>query len=132
MNVNDPIADLLCRVRNAQQAGLDTVSVPASKIKIAIAHLLKEEGFVKNYKCIRDRKQGVLKIALGYAEDGKAVIQQIKRHSTPSRRIYVGVEGIPYVKNGFGVAILSTPKGVMTDREARKAHVGGELLCSVF
>jgi len=132
MNVNDPISDLLTRVRNAQQAGLDTVSIPASKIKIAIAHLLKEEGFVRNYKCIRDSKQGVLKIALNYSEEGKGVIQKIQRWSTPGRRVYVGVDSIPYVKNGFGMAILSTPKGVMTDREARKLHVGGELLCSVF
>ena len=132
MNVNDPIADLLTRIRNAQQAGLDTVSIPASKIKIAIAHLLKEEGFIRNYKCIRDRKQGILKVALAYGDEGKGVILKINRWSTPGLRVYVGVDDIPDVKNGYGMAILSTPKGVMTDREARKLHVGGELLCSVF
>jgi small subunit ribosomal protein S8 len=132
MNVTDPIADLLTRIRNAQHAGMEVVSVPASKMKIGITHLLKEEGYIRAYKCIRDTKQGMLKIALKYAEDGKGVIQGLDRQSKPSRRLYVQAEGIPYVKNGFGFAILSTSKGLMTDRQARKEHVGGEFICSVY
>ena len=132
MNITDPIADLLTRVRNGQKAGHDVVSIPASKIKIAITHVLREEGFVKNYKCIRDDKQGVLKIALAYDDSGKGVIKNIRRVSRPSRRHFVGADQLPYVKNGFGTAILSTSKGIMTDREARKHHVGGEYICSVF
>ena len=132
MNVTDPIADLLTRIRNAQHAGMEVVSVPASKMKIGITHLLKEEGYIRAYKCIRDSKQGMLKIALKYAEDGKGVIQGLDRQSKPSRRLYVQAEGIPYVKNGFGFAILSTSKGLMTDRQARKEHVGGEFICSVY
>lgn len=132
MNVTDPIADLLTRVRNAQKAGLDVVVVPASKMKISIAHILREEGFVKNYKCVRDDKQGILKIALAYNEDRKGAIREITRVSKPSRRFFVGAKDLPYVKNGYGIAILSTSKGIMTDREARKQHVGGEHVCSVF
>lgn len=132
MRPADPIADLLTRIRNAQLARHEVVSVPASMIKIAVTHILKEEGFIKNYKCIRDRKQGVIKIALRYTEEGKGVIRGIDRVSTSSRRIYVGVDKIPYVKNGLGCAILSTPKGVMSDRDARQQNLGGELICSVF
>lgn len=132
MNVNDPIADLLTRVRNAQSAGLEVVSVPASKIKIAITHLLKEEGYIRAYKCIRDDKQGILKIALKYSEAGKGVITGLDRKSKPSCRRYVTAETIPYVKNGFGLGILSTSKGLMTDRQARELHVGGEYICTVY
>lgn len=132
MNITDPIADLLTRIRNAQKAGHEVISMPASKMKIAITHILREEGFVKNYKCIRDNKQGILKVALAYDESRKGVIKEIKRVSRPSRRLYVGADKLPYVKNGFGIAILSTSKGILTDREARKVHVGGEYLCSVF
>ena len=132
MNVTDPISDLLTRVRNGQKARKAVVTVPASKIKIAIAHLLREEGFVANYKCIRDDKQGVLKIALKYDEKGAPVIRSIKRVSKSSCRRYVGADSIPFVKNGFGVSILSTSKGLMTDRDARKSHIGGEILCSVY
>ena len=132
MNVTDSIADLLTRIRNAQRAGHAVVSVPASKMKIAIAHVLREEGFVKNYKAIRDTKQGILKIALAYTPEGDGVINKIERVSRPSHRRFVNASSIPYVKNGFGTAILSTSKGIMTDREARKNHVGGEYICSVF
>jgi len=132
MRAADPIADLLTRIRNAQQAQHEVVSVPASMIKIAITHILKEEGFIKNYKCIRDRKQGVIKIALKYTDEGKGVIRGIDRVSTSSRRIYVGVDKIPYIKNGLGCAILSTSKGVMSDRDARQKSIGGEIICSVF
>ena len=131
MNVTDPIADLLTRIRNAQSAKQEVVSVPASKIKIAISHILKEEGFIRNYKCIRDNKQGILKMALKYDHSGKGVIKEIKRVSKSSRRVFVGADEIPFIKNGFGTAIISTSKGVLTDRDARKQHVGGEIICSV-
>ena len=132
MNVNDPIADLLTRIRNAQHAGLEVVSVPASKMKIAITHLLKEEGYVRAYKCIRDDKQGIIKIALKYSDAGKGVITGLDRKSKPSCRRYVDAESIPYVKNGFGLGIISTSKGIMTDRQAREMHVGGEYVCTVY
>ncbi len=134
MNVTDPIADLLTRIRNAQKAQKEVVAVPASKMKIAIVHLLKQEGLVRAYKCIRDDKQGVIKIALKYQEGNvpKGVISELKRVSTPGRRVYVEAEKIPYVKNGYGVAIISTSRGVMTCREARTHHIGGEHLCSVY
>lgn len=132
MQVTDPIADLLTRVRNGQKAGQEVVTVPASKLKIAITHILKEEGFVRNYKCIRDGKQGLLKIALAYSEDGKPAIKEISRQSLPSRRLYVAADNLPFVKNGYGVGILSTSRGIMSDREARKLKVGGEYICSVF
>jgi len=132
--VTDPIADLLTRVRNGQKAGKEVVSIPASKIKIAITHILKEEGFIRAYKCVRDDRQGLIKIALKYSEGPhrSGIIQELVRKSVPGRRVYVGVDEIPFVKNGLGVAILSTSKGVMTCREARKQRLGGELLCSVY
>jgi len=132
MITTDPISDLLTRIRNAQKAGHDVVSIPASKMKISIAHILKNEGFVKNYKCIRDRRQGILKVALKYDEEGAGVITEMKRRSKSSRRLYVGATDIPYVKNGFGIAIMSTSKGVMVDRDARQLKIGGEYLCSVY
>lgn len=132
MQVNDPIADLLTRLRNAQKAGHEVTSVPASKMKIAIAHVLRDEGFIKNYKCIRDGKQGILKIALAYGEDGQPAIREIDRQSTSSHRVYKAADQLPFVRNGFGLGIYSTSKGLMTDREARKLGIGGEYICSVF
>lgn len=132
MNVNDPIADLLTRIRNAQKAGHEVVAIPASKMKISIAHILREEGYIRDYKCIRDNKQGVLKIALKYNDHGDGVIQALRRVSKPSIRKYINADKIPFIKNGFGTAILSTSAGIMTDREARKKHIGGELVCTVF
>ena len=134
MNITDPIADLLTRIRNGQRAGKEIIVVPASKMKIAITHLLKEEGFVRAYKCIRDGRQGLIKIALKYSDElgGRGVITSIRRSSLPSRRYYVGSQEIPYVKNGFGIGILSTSQGVMTCREARKRKIGGEYLLSVY
>ena len=132
MNITDPIADLLTRVRNGQKAGHDVVVVPASKMKIALTHLLQQEGFIAAYKCIRDRKQGIIKIALRYTEDGKGVITNLSRESKPGRRFYVKSDGIPYIKSGFGVGFLSTSQGVMTCREARKKKIGGEYLCSIY
>jgi small subunit ribosomal protein S8 len=132
MQVTDPIADLLTRVRNAQQAGKEIIEVPASKMKIAITHILREQGFIRDYKCIRDNKQGKIKLALRYDEEGNPAIREIARISKSSKRVYIAVDKLPYVKNGFGVAIISTSKGVMTDSEARKLGVGGEHICSVF
>ena len=132
MNITDPIADLLTRVRNAQHAGLEVVNVPASKMKIGLTHLLKEEGYIRAYKCVRDDKQGILKIALKYTEDGKGVITGLERKSRPGRRFYVGSDKIPFVKNGFGFGILSTSKGLLTDRQAREARIGGEYICSIY
>ena len=132
MNITDPIADLLTRIRNGQQAKLEVVSVPASKMKIGIVHLLKEEGYLRAYKCIRDNKQGVIKVALKYDDEGKAVINTLDRISKPSLRRYVATDAIPFVKNGFGIAILSTSKGLMTDRQARVENLGGELICTVY
>lgn len=132
MNITDPIADFLTRIRNAQAAGMDIVSVPASKIKIGLAHLLKEEGFIKDFRCIRDRKQGYLKMALKYDEAGKGVIRDLQRVSKPSRRVYVAAKNMPYVKNGFGVSFISTSYGLMTDREAKARNIGGEYICWVY
>lgn len=128
----DPIADFLTRIRNGQQACNEVVSIPASRIKIAIAHILKQEGFIKNYRCIRDGKQGVLKVALKYRDASHGVIREIKRLSRPGCRRYVGSQDIPLIKNGFGIVVLSTSQGIMTDRDARRRGTGGELLCSVY
>lgn len=133
MKITDPISDLLTRIRNGQMAKKEVIAIPASKMKIGITHILREEGFVRNYKCIRDGKQGVLKIALKYDDaSGQGAIKEIKRVSKSSRRVYVGATDIPYVKNGFGIGLLSTSVGLLTDREARERNVGGEYICSVF
>ena len=132
MNITDPIADLLTRVRNGQKAKREVVEVPASKMKIAIAHILREEGFIRDYKCIRDNKQGKIKLALKYDSLGDGIIKEVKRVSKCSKRIYVTAEDLPFVKNGFGMAIISTSRGVITDKEARKLKVGGEYICSIF
>jgi small subunit ribosomal protein S8 len=133
MNITDPIADLLTRIRNAQQAKHDVLSVPASKMKIAITYLLKREGFIKAYKCVRDNKQGLLKIALRYDDkSGSGIILGIDRKSKPGRRYYVDKHNLPKVKKGYGVAIISTSKGIMTCSDASKEGVGGEYLCSVY
>lgn len=133
MKITDPISDLLTRIRNGQMAKKEVIAIPASKMKIGITHILREEGFVRNYKCIRDGKQGILKIALKYDEaTGHGAIKEIKRVSKSSRRRYVGATEIPYVKNGFGIGLLSTSVGLLTDREARERNVGGEYICSVF
>lgn len=130
--MSDPIADLLTRVRNGQKAGHEVVSVPASKLKIAVTDILKNEGFIRNYKCIRDKRQGVIKIALKYTEEGTGVIRGVHRVSSPGGRVYVNAGKLPYIKNGFGIAIVSTSRGVLTDRDARKHNVGGEFICAVY
>lgn len=131
MSLSDPIADMLTRVRNGSRAKHEKVDIPASKIKSEIARLFKEEGYVKNYKVIDDGKQGILRIYLKYDEEDSGVIN-VKRVSRPGRRIYVDSLHIPKVLNGLGMSILSTSKGILTDKQARKHNVGGEVLCHVW
>ncbi len=133
MGMTDPLADLITRLRNGNKARHEKVDVPASNLKVHIARILKDEGYVKNYKVIKDGKQGVLRIYLKYeGETKKQVIAGLRILSKPGRRHYVGRDEIPLVMRGLGLSILSTSKGVLTDREARKLNVGGELLCSVW
>ncbi|OHB31228.1 MAG: 30S ribosomal protein S8 [Desulfuromonadaceae bacterium GWC2_58_13] len=132
MAMTDPIADMLTRIRNAGLAKHPKLDVPSSTIKEALASVLKDLGYIKNFKSISDDKQGVLKIYLKFDNDNQHVIHEIKRVSTPGRRVYVGKDEIPMIKNGLGCAILSTSQGLMDDAAARKAQVGGELLCTVW
>ena len=132
MSMSDPIADMLTRVRNGIIANFDTVDVPSSKLKINIAKILKSEGFIKNYKVIADKKQGLIRIFLKYDENGEPVIGGLKRVSRSSCRVFAKKDKVPMVLNGFGINVLSTSKGVMTDKQARKLGVGGEILCSVW
>ena len=132
MCMTDPIADMLTRIRNGQMARLDRVDIPSAKMKVAIARILKDEGYIKNFKVLKDNKQGILRVFLKYGSDNTPVMKGIKRQSKPGRRTYVGSDGIPPVLYGLGVAILSTSQGLMTDREARRQNVGGELICSVW
>ena len=132
MVVTDSVGDFLNRIKNGQKARFDKVDIPASRMKASLARILKEEGYIKNYKLMRDDKQGVLRVQLKYTEGREAAISGSKRISTPGRRVYVGHDEIPRILNGLGISILSTSKGIMTDRQARKEHTGGELLCSVW
>lgn len=132
MVMTDPIADMLTRIRNANSAKHATVVIPASNIKKAIAGILLEEGYIKDFKCIDDDKQGMIEVTLKYGEDESRVIAGIKRVSKPGLRIYVAKEDVPKVLNGLGIAILSTSKGIMTDKNARKNNVGGEVICYVW
>ena len=132
MAITDPIADMLTRVRNAGKAKLNSVDIPGSKMKTELAKVMKSEGFIRNYKFIKDGKQGILRIYLKYADDQSHVILEMKRVSKPSRRVYVGAREIKPVHNGLGVAILSTSRGVVTDKQARKENIGGEVLCTLF
>jgi len=130
--MSDPIADMLTRMRNGIIASFDSVDVPSSKLKINIAKILKSEGFIKNYKVIADKKQGLIRIFLKYDENGEPVIGGLKRVSRSSVRVYAKKDKVPMVLNGFGINVLSTSKGVMTDKQARKLRIGGEILCSVW
>ena len=132
MHITDPIADMLTRIRNANSAKHDTVDIPASKMKKAIAQILVDEGYIKAYKIIDDDKQGVIRVSLKYGEGKSQVITGLRRVSKPGLRIYSNVEDMPKVMKGLGVAIISTSKGIMTDREARKQNVGGEVLAFVW
>jgi small subunit ribosomal protein S8 len=130
--MTDPIADLLTRIRNGAMAKLQKVDIPSSNMKVGIVNVLKNEGFIKNYKLISDQKQGILRIYLKYINDSDSVISQIKRVSKPGGRRYVKSDNIPSVKQGLGIAILSTSKGLLTDKSARESGVGGELICTVW
>lgn len=132
MSMTDPIADLLTRIRNGAMAKLQKVDIPSSNMKVGIVNVLKNEGFVKNYKVISDQKQGILRIYLKYINENDSVITEIKRVSKPGGRRYVKSDEIPKVKQGLGIAILSTSKGLLTDKIAREAGVGGELICTVW
>ena len=130
--MTDPIADLLTRVRNACKAGHRKVDIPSSKIKREIARILKDGGFIHNYAYVDDNRQGYLRLYLKYNPEEECAIQGVQRESRPGLRNYVGKDDIPRVLNGLGVAILSTSKGIVTGTDARKAGVGGELICSVW
>ena len=132
MSMTDPIADFLTRIRNAQQAGHASFVVPRSKIKLALANILKTEGFLEGYIDEERGTRSQIKVFLRYDEGHNGIIRGIERVSRPSRRVYVGKEEIPRVRNGLGVAILTTPKGVLTDWQARTAGVGGEVICRVW
>ena len=133
MSMTDPIADMLTRVRNAAQAGHKDLLIPSSGLKVQLARVLKEEGYIIDFSTIKDTKQGLLKVVLKYADDDeKSVITKISRISKPGLRRYVGKDDIPKVLNGLGISILSTSSGIMTDKSARKLGVGGELLCLVY
>lgn len=127
----DPIADMLTRIRNAARVRHKQVSIPSSKLKVGIARVLQEEGYINGYDVIEDNLQGILRIDLKYGPRGEDVIRRIQRESKPSRRVYRGVDDLPRVLDGLGIAIVSTPKGVLSDRQCREQKVGGELLCTV-
>lgn len=132
MVMTDPIADMLTRIKNAVMANHDEVEVPASKMKLEIARVLAQEGFIRGYELIDDGKQGILRIKLKYGPNREKVIHGIKRVSKPGRRIYVKKNEIPRVMGGLGIAILSTSRGIMADREARRLGIGGEVICYVW
>jgi small subunit ribosomal protein S8 len=130
--MNDRIADMLTRIRNAQMAGIEKLELPASNALLAIAEILKEEGFLAAVKAYNFKGHRYLRLTLRYDDEGKAVIQEIKRVSKPGRRVYSNAEELPRVRNGYGIAVVSTSKGVITDKKARAEHIGGEVLCTVF
>ena len=132
MQMSDVIADMLTRIRNANNAKHETVDIPASNMKKAIADILRDEGYIKGYQIVEDGKQGVIRVTLKYAPGKQKVIHGLRRVSKPGLRIYTNCEDIPKVMNGLGIAILSTSKGLMTDKAARKANVGGEVLAFVW
>ena len=132
MAMSDPIADMLTRIRNAGKAKFNSVDVPGSKLKFDLAKVLKQEGYIRNFKMIKDSKQGILRVYLKYNDKQEHTILQLERVSKPSRRVYKGSKEIKPVYNGMGIAILSTSKGIMSDKNARRENVGGEVLCNVW
>ena len=132
MTLSDPIADMLTRIRNAGKAKFNSVDIPGSKVKTEIAKVLKREGFIRNFKFIKDSKQGILRVYLKYDRNQKSAIYFSKRVSKPSRRLYVKSREVKPLFNGTGVSILSTSSGIMTDKEARASNVGGEILCNIW
>jgi small subunit ribosomal protein S8 len=129
--LTDPIADMLTRIRNAMQIKAEKVDIPISKMKLEIAKILKEEGFIRAYKILKDRRQGILRVIPKYMDD-ESVITGLKRISKPGRRVYVGSDEIPSVMGGLGVAILTTSKGILSDKTCRRDNIGGEVLCHVW
>ena len=132
MHITDPVADMLTRIRNANSAKHDTVDVPASNMKKSIAQILLDEGYIKNFQIVDDGTQGIIRITLKYNAGKEKVITGLRRVSKPGLRVYVGADELPRVLRGLGLAIVSTSKGVMTDKKAREAHVGGEVLAFVW
>jgi small subunit ribosomal protein S8 len=132
MSMTDPISDMLTRIRNATMVRHDRTDVPASRIKLEIAKILKQEGFIRTFKVLEEGPQGTLRIYLKYADDGEPAIHGMERVSKPGRRVYRGVEELPRVRSGLGVAVVSTNRGILTDEQARGLSVGGEVLCRVW
>ena len=132
MTMTDPIADMLTRIRNANTVGHATVEIPASKMKKAIAEILKEEGYIRGYEVIEDGKQGIIKVSMKYGPDKTKVISGIKKISKPGLKVYAKAEDVPKVLGGLGIAIISTSNGLITDKQARKIGVGGEVICYVW
>jgi small subunit ribosomal protein S8 len=130
--MTDPIADMLTRIRNATMMRHDRTDIPASKVKVEIAKILKQEGFIRTFKLVEEGPQGLIRVYLKYADDGEPVIHGLRRVSTPGCRIYTRVESLPKVRNGLGVALVSTNRGVLTDEQARGLRVGGEILCEIW
>ncbi len=130
--MTDPIADMITRIRNANMIKAEKVDIPASKTKLEITKILKEKGFIKGYRMLKDKKQGILRVSLKYSANGEKTISGLKRISKPGRRIYVGKDDVPKVLGGIGVAIISTSKGVLYDEVCRRDGVGGEVLCYVW
>ncbi|MEZ4550011.1 MAG: 30S ribosomal protein S8 [Desulfobacterales bacterium] len=133
MSMSDPLADMLTRIRNAGKAKHKSVDIPGSQLKLSLANLMKEEGFIKNFKFIKDNKQGILRVYLKYeSSNDRHVIYGIKRISKPSRRVYVGSKEVKPVLNGLGISVISTSKGLITDKQAVKQNIGGEVLCEIW
>ncbi len=132
MSMTDPIADMLTRIRNATMVRHDRTDIPASKMKLELAKILKQEGYIRTFKVLEEGPQGVLRIYLKYSDDGEPVIHGLRRVSKPGRRVYRGVEELPKVRNGLGIAIVSTNRGVVTDEQARRLRTGGEILCEIW
>ena len=132
MSMTDPIADLLARIRNAHRAKHDRLDVPASRVKLEVCRILKQEGYIKDVKVVESKPRDVIRIILSYTKDGDPGIARMRRVSTPGRRVYRGAEQIKPVLNGMGIGIISTSKGLLTDRQARDQRVGGEVLCEIW
>lgn len=132
MTMTDPIADFLTRIRNAVMAGKDRVDVPASRLKLELSRILKEEGFIRTFKLLEEGPQGTIRLYLRYSPEGEPAIHGIERVSRPGRRVYKGVDELPLVRRGIGVAVVSTSRGLMTDARARELRLGGEVVCKVW
>jgi len=132
MGMTDPIADMLTRIRNANMAKTEKVDIPSSNLKLELARVLKDEGYIKNFKLLKDRKQGVVRIYMKYSPEEMRVINGLKRVSRPGNRVYVAADEIPRVMGGLGIAVLSTSRGLLVDRESRTKNIGGEVLCYIW